>query len=134
MERHLAVGRAKDLDLGNRLALEALHDQKIAGRHARDEFVQRQFGRAPQFVHQGPPNARRQHHFAAACVPVAIGVLAGLVDIELVVRALDQGHREAARRQERHHAFDQRGLAAAGPAGESEYLHCIAAAREGRAV
>jgi hypothetical protein len=54
---------------------------------------------------------------------VTVRVLAGTVDLELVVSMLDQRDDEALRDKVRDQALDQCGLATAGPAGESKNLH-----------
>src|SRR6185295_20050840 len=56
---------------------------------------------------------------------VAIRVLARLVDVEFMMRVLDQRDGEAKRAEARDQLLDQRCLAAAGPAGESEHLHDV---------
>src|SRR5581483_9894273 len=56
----------------------------------------------------------------AAGVAVAPRVLARPVDVELVVRMLDERDHETARDQARHELLDQGRLAAARPAGEPE--------------
>src|SRR6185436_10596021 len=58
-------------------------------------------------------------------VTVPVGVLARRVDVEAVVRVLDQGDLEAARGEARDELLDERRLAAAGPAGKTEGLHRV---------
>ena len=50
-------------------------------------------------------------------------VLAGLVDVELVMRVLEGRHREPARDQARDHLGEERGLAGAAPAREADDAH-----------
>ena len=50
-------------------------------------------------------------------------ILTRLVEVELVMRVLDQRHRKPVRDEARDQLLDERRLAAAGPAGESEYAH-----------
>jgi hypothetical protein len=54
---------------------------------------------------------------------VAVGILAGMVDVEGVVRVLDQRHAQPMAHEARDQLLDQRGLAAAGPAGKTEGFH-----------
>src|SRR5215213_5017361 len=56
-------------------------------------------------------------------MPVAVGILAGLVDIEAVMRVFDERHLDAVLREARNQLLDEGGLAAAGPAGEAEGFH-----------
>jgi hypothetical protein len=51
-----------------------------------------------------------------------VGILAGAIDFELVMGVFDQRDSETWR-EPRHDPFDQRRLAAAGPAGESGNAH-----------
>src|ERR1041385_2704401 len=52
-----------------------------------------------------------------------VRVLSGLVDVERVVRVLDERDAQPALRQARDQGLDQRRFAAAGPSGEAEGLH-----------
>src|SRR5688572_28103382 len=54
---------------------------------------------------------------------MAIGVFARMVDVEGVVRVLDQRNGQPVPDKARNQLLDQRGLAAAGPAGEAERFH-----------
>src|SRR2546421_11079068 len=72
---------------------------------------------------EGPAHGRGDQHLSAAGLPMPPRVLARLVDIEAVMRMLDERNGQAARREPRHQPFDERRLAAAGPAGESEEAH-----------
>src|SRR5260221_11507191 len=56
-------------------------------------------------------------------MPVAVGILARLVDVEGVMRMLDEGNAQPARGEARDELLDERGLAAARPASEAEDLH-----------
>src|SRR6478609_7216745 len=56
---------------------------------------------------------------------MAVRILARLVDVEFVMRMLDQRDGKTERTEARNQLLDQRRLAAAGPAGESEYPHCV---------
>src|SRR5438094_776206 len=72
---------------------------------------------------EGPADGRGHQHLSAAGLPMPPRVLARLVDIEAVMRMLDERNGQAARREARHQPFNERRLAAAGPAGESEEAH-----------
>src|SRR5260370_74198 len=74
MQHRLANHAPVNLELWNRLVLETFDQQKIAGRNMLNEFLQRRFGRAAQFVHQRPPPARRNQHLVAPCMTMAIRV------------------------------------------------------------
>src|SRR4051812_33128081 len=54
---------------------------------------------------------------------MAVGVLARLVDIEAVVGVLDERNLDPMLREARDQLLDERGFAAARPAGEAEGFH-----------
>src|SRR5205814_4771912 len=58
-----------------------------------------------------------------ARVAVAIGILAGLVDVERMVRVLDERDTQSRAGEARDQFLDERCLAAARPAGEAEDFH-----------
>src|SRR5205085_6241957 len=80
-------------------------------------------GSAAQLVHQHPAARRGDEHLGGAGVAVTIGVLARLVDVERVVRVLDKRHPQPRAGEARDQLLDERGFAAARPAGEAEDLH-----------
>jgi len=121
--RHADRLRPPDFQLGDRRGLVTFHQRQVAGRQARERFPERQFGFAAQLVHQRPAEARGDEHLAAPCVAVTERVLAPLVDLETVMGVLDQRYPQPARDEARNHLLDQGGLAAAGPAGETEDAH-----------
>ena len=123
MQQRLPRGRAVDLQLRHALALEALDQHQVARGQPLEQLRESRLRRAPQLVHQRPAPRRADQHLAASGVAVAIGVLARLIHVEGVVGVLDEGDREPARDEERDQLLDQGRLSAAGPAGESEYLH-----------
>src|SRR6476646_3190606 len=59
---------------------------------------------------------------------VAVGILARHVDVEGMVRVLDQRNAQAALDEQWDQLFDERGLAAAGPARKTESSHAQAVA------
>ena len=90
---------APDLELRDRRELEALDDQQVARREALHLLVERRLVRAAQLVHQHPAPRRGHQDLGGAGVAVAIGILARLVDVEGVVRVLDERHAQPARRR-----------------------------------
>src|ERR1051326_848288 len=88
-----------------------------------DLLVERRLVRAAQLVHQHPAARRGDEDLGRAGLPVAVGVLAGLVDVEGVVRVLDERDAQAPLHEARDETLDERGLAAARPAGEAEDFH-----------
>jgi hypothetical protein len=85
--------------------------------------IERRLSRAAQLVHQHPAARGGDQHFRGAGVAVAIGVLARLVDIERMVRVLDERDAQPGAGEARDELLDERGLAAARPAGEAEHFH-----------
>ena len=79
--------------------------------------------RAPQFVHESPAAARRYEHFGATRVPVPVRILARLVDVERVMRVLQQRDRQSLRGEKRNQLLDQRCFAGAGVARKAEDFH-----------
>jgi hypothetical protein len=88
-----------------------------------NRLLQRQFRTTAQFVLQRPAIGRGDEHFAAAGLTMPPGILARIVDIEFVMRVLDQRHGQPVCFQAGDHLFHQRGFAASGPAGEANDLH-----------
>src|SRR6267378_5849082 len=123
MQQRLAGHAAPDFELRNRRVLETLDDHDVARREARELRVERGLGGAAQLVHQHPAARGRDEHFRGAGVAVAVGVLARLVDVERVVRVLDERHAQPGAGEARDQLLDERRLAAAGPPGETEHLH-----------
>src|SRR6185437_10261301 len=76
--------------------------------------------RAAVLVHERPARPRGDHDFAGARRAMQPAVLAGLVDIEGMMRVLHGGDGEAQARQLGQQAGQQRRLAAAAPAGKAE--------------
>src|SRR3546814_13820501 len=74
-------------------------------------------------AHQRPAIAGGDHHLGRTGLAVPEAVLAGPVDIEIVMGVLDGRDGDAAGGQCRQEADQQGRLAAAAPAGEAEDLH-----------
>src|SRR5438105_2989617 len=123
MQERLAGDAAPHLELGNGRMLEAFHDHQVAGRQAFELFLEWWLGCAAQLVHQHPAARRGDEHLGGAGVAVAVGILAGLVDIEGMVRVLDERDPQPGAGEARDQLLDERGLAAARPAGEAEDFH-----------
>ena len=123
VQQRLAGLGAPHLELGDRRELEALDQQQVAGRDALHLLLERRLVRAAQLVHQHPAPRRGHQDLRRAGMAVAVGILARVVDVEGVVRVLDQRHAQPVLHEARDELLDERGLAAAGPAGEAEGLH-----------
>src|SRR5712664_2838976 len=123
MQERLARLLAPYLELRDGRELEALHQQHVARRDLLHLLVERGLLRAAQLVHQHPSARGGHQDLARPRLPVPVRVLAGRVHVEAVVRVLDQRNAQAAPGEARDQLLDQRGLAAAGPAGEAESLH-----------
>ena len=120
----LGGGGAPDLDLGQVAVPEALHQHPVhAVVQLGDQVVHAQVGLALELAHQRQASAGSDHHFEGAGLAVAKAVLAGVVDVEAVVRVLDHRHALAAPLERRDHALDELRLAGAGKAGETDDLH-----------
>src|SRR5947207_12696705 len=74
-------------------------------------------------MHQSPTHGGSHQDFVAARLAMSIRILPRLVDVEFMVRVLDQRHGDSLRDKPGHKTFDERCLAATGPAGESKDLH-----------
>ena len=94
IKRRLAVGGAKDLDLRQRIALEALDQDKVDVLEQPQELGQRRLRRSPQFPHQGDPIGGRDQHFLPWRRD-ARRILARLIEVEIVVGVLDRRNTEA---------------------------------------
>src|SRR4029453_11308407 len=123
VQQRLAPTLAVDLELRDRGALETLDQYDIARRQPLERLVQRQFQPPAELVLQCPAHGGRHQHLLATGFAMPERILARLIEIELVMRVLDQRDRQAARDEAWNQLLDKRRLAAAGPAGESEYAH-----------
>src|SRR5580658_6972954 len=103
-----------------RMALEAFDDHQIDRAQLRQHLGQRRLGLITEFMHNGPAPARHDRYFAGASSALQPGVLARLVDIELVMRMLDGCDLQPALDQHRDYPRDQRRLAGAAPARETD--------------
>ena len=123
IKRRLAVGGAKDLDLRQGIALEALDQDKVDVLEQPQKFGQRRLRRSAQFPHQRDPIGGRDQHFFCAGRAMLVGILAGLIEVEIVVGVFDRRNAEAAAIQFRNEPDDERSLARSAPSGEADYAH-----------
>ena len=123
MQPGLADRRATNLDFGVRLALEALdHDDVDPGQHC-EQLGERGLRRAAKFAHQRQTPRRGDEHLPGAGRAVLVEVLAGPVDVEIVMGVLEGRHAEAAPLELGDEPHDQRRLSRAAPAGEADHAH-----------
>src|SRR6266852_5512186 len=123
VQQRLPVLPAPDFELGKRIALVALDEQQVAGRDSLDLLLERGFRLAAQLVHDHPALFGHHYHLAAARFAMAIGIPSRMIDLEAVVRVLDERHLQAALDEARDELLDQSRLAAFRPSRESEYFH-----------
>ena len=96
------------------------NQHEIARRQSLQGQRDRELRFAPQLVHQRPACARCDQDLAASGMAEPIGILAWLVELGAVMRVLDERNRQPLLQEPRNDLLDQRGLAAAGPTGESK--------------
>jgi hypothetical protein len=120
MQYGFAECRPVDLELGQGRTFVAFDKHEIARRESIERLVHRQLRRPPEFVHQCPADAGGDQNLGTAGMTMTEAVLSGMVDLERVVRVLDQRYPQAFEDQARNQLLDQGRLAAAGPAGEAE--------------
>ena len=124
MQQRLADDGAVDFELRMRMALEALDDDEIDRAQLRQNIPKRRLGFLTQFMHDGPTPAGNDRDLAGAGLAVQPRILARLVGIEFMMRVLDGRYFQAALDQHRDHIGDQRCLAGAAPARETDDAHC----------
>ncbi len=111
-------------ELGNRRVFVAFHPHQIARRQFADQLIERRRGR---FVQQRPAPFRRHDHLRRSGLAMAPAVLAGLVEVNSVVRLLDHRNLQVIRHAVRDKFLQQRGFARPAPACESKngfVYHC----------
>ncbi len=123
MQKRLADGGAIDFELRMRVAFEALDDHQIDRAELRQYLHQRRLGFAAELVHDRPAPARDDGDFARAGLAVQPGILARLIEIELMMRMFDGRDFQAALDQHRDHAGDQCRLAGTAPARKPDNAH-----------
>src|SRR5262245_11196691 len=112
-----------DLELRMWLALVAFDQYQIDWRKLAEQRRERRLGLAPQLAHQSKAAAGGDQHLGGPGHPVRVGVFAGLIDVELVMRVLERRHRKPARDQARDRLAEERGLARAAVAREADDAH-----------
>src|SRR5688572_514498 len=112
--------RARDLDLRQRRALEALDDEhvEVVARVAGNDVVQSGLGL--RVIDDRDLPAARDDRLQDAGAPDAVAVLAGLVDLEAFVLVLQIADAQAAADDERKHGREERRLAAVVAADERD--------------
>ena len=123
LQQRLAVGHAMNFELRKRIALEAFDQHEIDRGKLAEQVGQVPFRVVAQLMQDGEALGRADDHLGRAGGAVHERVLARLVEVEAVMRVLDRRHPAAARDQARQRLGDQRGLARAAPAGESDDAH-----------
>src|SRR5487761_1773872 len=112
-----------DLELGKVVGLEALDQNEIDRRHLAQQYVEFRLRRAAMLVHERPALRRSDHDLGRAFLTMAPRILAGLIDVEVVMSVLHGRDAEAAADQCRQQPRQQRRLAAAAPTGEPKNPH-----------
>ena len=98
MDPGLAVGRPVDLDLRMPVALEALDQHEVDRREMPEQLPQLRLHGAAQLGHQRPAVGGGDQDLPRPRLPVDPAVLAGRVHVEAVMRVLDGGDADPARR------------------------------------
>ena len=101
---------------------------RSTGRHPGQQRVQGRLGRPAQLVDHRPAPRGGEHHLVGAGLAVAPGVLARLVEVDLVMGVLDGGDPVALGGQVGDQPLDQRGLAVVLPADHAEHPHPLTVA------
>ena len=78
---------------------------------------------AAQLMHQRPAPIRADQDLGRPGQAVGMGILAGLVDVEIVMRVLERRYREPPRHDPRDRLGEQGRLAGTAPAGEADDAH-----------
>ena len=111
------------LELRVSFRFETFDDDEVDGREVRHELGQRRLALVAELVHESPAPRARDEHLARARETMRVRVLAGLIDVEVVMRVLQRRDRTTARDQHREDLGEQRGLAAAAPPREADHSH-----------
>jgi hypothetical protein len=111
------------LDLGMALGLEALDHDEVDRRQPPEEVGKARLALLPQLAHERPAPTRGDQHFAGAGATVLERILAGLVDVEGMVRVLDGRDREAAARELGDELDEERRLARPAPSRQPDDAH-----------
>ncbi len=88
-----------------------------------DQVAYIELGQLLKLAHERETLVRRDHDFEGARLAMAVRVLAGMVDVELVVRMLDHRHAQSVQLEHGDQAFDEGGLARPRIAGKADDFH-----------
>src|SRR5262245_20154831 len=105
------------------LALVPFDQNEIDGARFLQERFKGGLGLAAQLVHDRPPAARSDDHLGGAGHAVRMRILAGLVQVEIMMRVLDRRYSQSATDQARDEFREQRRLSRAAPAGKANDAH-----------
>ena len=119
----LTKGGAMDLQFGVMMGFETLDQDQIDRGHMTYQRLHVRLGRAAQFVHERPAVGRGYHDLHGAGGAVAKAVLAGLVDVKMVVGMLEGRKGQSKRAEAAEQGHHEGGLTAATTAGEAEDVH-----------
>ena len=111
---------AKNLQFRMRLPLKALNQDKIARAYPPQKLGQSGFGLIADLVDLHPATRRRHDHFARASLPMFMGVLAWMIDIEGVMSVFERRHSEATANEQRDKLRQKCRLARSAPAGKTD--------------
>src|SRR5437016_3533150 len=103
-----------------RLALVALDQHQVDRRKLAEQRSEWRLRFAPQLVHQGKAPAGGDQHLGCPRHSMRVRILAGLINVELMMRVLERRHREPARDQARDRLSKERSLARAAVAREAD--------------
>jgi hypothetical protein len=103
--------------------LEALDQDPVAVGQLGDELVHRRRGSHRVLAHLGEAPVRSDDDLERAGLPVPPGILAFVVDVEIVVRVLDDRDALAGQAQPHDQLLDQGGLAGARITAEADDIH-----------
>src|SRR3984893_10716784 len=123
VEKRLRVRRAMDLDFCVRIALVALDENEIGRAHAPQKFGKAGLFGPAQFMHKREATGRSNEDLARAGLAMEIGILAGLIHVESMMRVLERRDNDAAFAQIGDQLDDQGRLARAAPPGKADYPH-----------
>jgi len=96
-KRRLAKGRPPHLQLREAAILETFDQHQVARLHAFKQIFEGRLCSTAELVHQCPTIVAQQEHFLAARLAQTVGVLAGTIDVDVLVAVLDQRHDQSAR-------------------------------------
>lgn len=111
------------LELGDRRLFEPFDENQIARREYGKLLLKRRFGRTAQFMQQRPSLIASKQYFLRAGLAMPPGILAGTIEIKIVMGVFDHGHAQPFANEQGNQFLDQRRLARTGITGKSKYFH-----------